>query len=329
MVEINTQPAREELLHRYKEALHSFVARVQQDRHIIAAILYGSLAYDDIWEKSDIDILLIGKEENVSGRYYSLVENDITIQVFMNTRSTFKATLEGSLQGSMAHSIFANSILLFSTDDTIREYYRNAHEVGEKDRDVQLLKRVVSILPILTKAEKWLYVEGDPTYSFLLVLSLLPDLAALEVLLHNDIIGRETIQQAMKYNSTFFTRFYNELVHQPKTDAIMQHILTDIHSYLDTKIHLLFKPILTYLIASDSVRSTTEINAYLRQKLQFSPNDLEALSFTYEWLSRKGILQRVSVPVRLTEKSKVTLNEAAYYYDDKDKSKGGNDATDD
>jgi uncharacterized protein (DUF1919 family) len=102
-----------------------------------------------------------------------------------------------------------------------------------------------------------------------------------------------------------------------------------IHSYLDTKIHLLFKPILTYLITSDSVRSTTEINAYLRQKLQFSPNDLEALSFTYEWLSRKGILQRVSVPVRLTEKSKVTLNEAAYYYDDKDKSKEVNDATDD
>jgi predicted nucleotidyltransferase len=65
MVEINTQPAREELLHRYKEALHSFVARVQQDRHVIAAILYGSLAYNDVWEKSDIDILLIGKEENV------------------------------------------------------------------------------------------------------------------------------------------------------------------------------------------------------------------------------------------------------------------------
>jgi len=328
MPERATQSGKEELLLQYQEALNSFVARVQQDRYVIAAILYGSLAHNDIWEKSDIDILLIGKEDKVPGRYYSLVENDINIQVFMSTRSNFKATLEGSLQGSLAHSIFANSLLLFSTDDTIREYYHDAQAIGEKDKDLQLLKVVVTILPTLTKAEKWLYTEGDPTYSFLLLISLLRDLATLEVLLHNTVVDREVIQQAIKYNSAFFTPFYKELVHQPKTEASIQSILTDIHRYLDTKISQLFKPILTYLMAADSVRSTTEINAHLRQKLQLSVNDLEALSFAYEWLVLKGILQRVSVPVRLTDKSKITLDEAAYYYD-KDKSKGRNDATDD
>ena len=41
----------------------------------------------------------------------------------------------------------------------------------------------------------------------------------------------------------------------------------------------------------------------------------EALSPAYEWLADKGIVEKVSSPLRLTEKSRVTVDEAAYYYD--------------
>ncbi|MDQ2713694.1 MAG: nucleotidyltransferase domain-containing protein [Chloroflexota bacterium] len=89
----------EDLRHIYEEALASFIAKVQQDRSIIAAILFGSLAYDDVWEKSDIDILLVSRENKIAHRYYSLVENGISIQAHMGTRSNFKAMVERSLQG--------------------------------------------------------------------------------------------------------------------------------------------------------------------------------------------------------------------------------------
>ena len=41
----------------------------------------------------------------------------------------------------------------------------------------------------------------------------------------------------------------------------------------------------------------------------------DSLAFAYEWLADKGILAKVSAPLRLTEKSRVTVDEAAYYYD--------------
>ncbi len=41
----------------------------------------------------------------------------------------------------------------------------------------------------------------------------------------------------------------------------------------------------------------------------------DSLALAYEWLADKNILAKVSAPLRLTEKSRVTVDEAAYYYD--------------
>src|SRR5258708_35412882 len=95
------------------------------------------------------------------------------------------------------------STLLFSTDETIQEYYLNVRHMGSKDREMQLLKSASSILPILTKAEKWLVIKKDPTYSFFWLMYLLNGLASIEVFWHGDIPGREVIQQALVYNPTF------------------------------------------------------------------------------------------------------------------------------
>ncbi len=85
---------------RYEAALAAFVERVKADRTIIAAILYGSLAYDDVWEKSDIDFMVVTKEEKQAVKSYSLVEDGINIHCEVVPRSQFRRWIEGALQGS-------------------------------------------------------------------------------------------------------------------------------------------------------------------------------------------------------------------------------------
>ncbi len=58
------------------------------------------------------------------------------------------------------------------------------------------------------------------------------------------------------------------------------------------------------------MRTTTEIDAYFKKQVQ-----VDSLSHVYEWLADKGILQKVPSPVRLTVKSQIEVDEAAYYYD--------------
>ena len=300
----------EAIRERYQAALAAFVEKVRQDSYIIAAILGGSLSYDQVWEKSDIDILLVGRSEKVPERGYYLIENGINIHAWLLSRSRFKQQIERTLQSSFFHSYFSKSTLLFSTDETISEYYQNIQRLGARDRELQLLLAGTQVLPVLAKAEKWLYVKNDPAYSFLWLMFMVGGLATIEVLLQGEITGREVVQQAMKHNPAFFRAIYFDLIAQPVDAAAVERALRLVNGYLDERMLTLFQPILDYLGAAGGPRTATELDRHFEKQIQS-----ETLGVAYEWLAEKGVLQAMSTPLRLTEKSRVTVDEAAYYYD--------------
>ena len=302
--------SREAIKARFQEALELFTAKVKQDSYIIAAILAGSMAYDQVWEKSDLDILLVGRSEKVPERFYYLIENGVNIHAWLLSRSKFKQQIERALQSSFFHSYFSKSTLLFSTDETITEYYQNVQHLGARDRQLQLLRAACDVLPLLAKAEKWLYVKNDPSYSFLWLMYLVGNLASIEVIAAGEITGREVIQQALKHNPAFFQAIYSDMIARPVDGAAVEQALRLVNSYLDERIALLFQPIFDYLSAADGPRSASDIDSYFRKQVQ-----ADTLGTAYEWLADKGVLQKVSHPLRLTEKSRVTVDEAAYYYD--------------
>jgi RNA polymerase sigma factor (sigma-70 family) len=296
----------------FNEALESFTAKVKQDRYIIAAILFGSLSHDTVWEKSDIDIMLVGREEKPV-RSFSLIENGVNIHATLWPRSRFKQALEGSLQGDMMHSSFALSTLLFTTDDTIRAYYQDARTIGSRDAQLRLLVAGQSALYTLAKAEKWLYTRKDVAYSFLWLMYCVNNLAAIEVLLHGELTSREVIPQALKLNPAFFNRVYLDMVNCRKDETTVQRAIDLVNAFLESKIYTLFGPVLDHLRDAGGTLTTTELDAYFRKQVQD-----ESLSGVYEWLAYKGIIQKVPSPVRLTQRSSVTVDEAAYYYDGDD-----------
>ena len=293
----------------FNDALESFVAKVKQDRYIIAAILFGSLSHDTVWAKSDIDIMLIGREEKPS-RSFALVEHGVNIHAILLPRSKFKQALEGSLQGDMMHSSFALSTLLFTTDDTIRAYYQDGRKIGARDAQLRLLIAGQSALYTLAKAEKWLYTRKDVAYSFLWLMYCVNNLAQIEVLLHGELTSREVIPQALKLNPAFFDKVYLELVNAKKDEAVMQRAINLVNAYLDGKVYTLFGPVLDYLREQGGTVTSSELEAYFKKQVQ--QND--TLSGVYEWLAFKGVIQKVPSPLRLTQRSSVTVDEAAYYY---------------
>ena len=293
----------------FNEALESFVAKVKQDRYILAAILYGSLAHDTVWKKSDIDIILVGREERPTKDFY-LVENGVNIHATLFSRSKFKQMVEGSLQGTEMHSAFALSTLLYTTDDSIRVYYDDVRRIGMRDAQLRLINAGVSVLHTLAKAEKWFYTRKDLHYSFVWIMFAVQYLAQIEVLTRGEMTSREVIPQAQKINPAFFKRIYVDLIDAPKDDATIQRALDDINAYIDGKVRALFGPILDYLTQEGGTRTTTELDDYFCKQVQ-----TPSLSMVYEWLALKGILQKVPSPTHLHPKSQVTVDEAAYYYD--------------
>lgn len=300
----------EEVERRYRRALDQFVGKVQQDNYIIAAILCGSLSHDTVWAKSDIDIVLIGRDEKRPFRAYNLVEEGVNIHVSLYARSRFKRDLEQALQSSFLASYIAKSRLLFSLDPSIAEYYAGIQKLGAADRERELLVGTLGVVPALTKAEKWLVVKRDPAYSFLWLMYLIGSLARIEVALQGEIAGREVVQQAMRYNPALFRALYFDLSDRPKNEANVREAIGLVTRYLVERLPVLCRPLLDYLAEAGGPRSATEIDTHFRNRVQ-----VESVATLCEWLAECGVIQQLATPLRLTEKSRATVDEAAYYYE--------------
>ena len=77
---------------------------------------------------------------------------------------------------------------------------------------------------------------------------------------------------------------------------------------MDDKLLMVYRPVLDYLAKANEVRSKSELDQYFGKKgLVFSTN-LPLLD--------KGIIIQTTAPTRLTSKSKVQMDEPAYYFND-------------
>ena len=298
---------------RFEGALDALVEKLKRDRYVIAAILFGSLSHGTVWRKSDIDLVLIGRDEKRVDKHskgYALVEDGVNIHAVLYPRSQFKQAIERSFHGAFGHSAFSLSTLLFTTDDAIRAHFEAVKHLGSHDRQMRLLDSAGGALRLIAKAEKWLYVRQDHTYSALWILLAAQELATIEVLLQRQLTTREVIPQALDLNPDFFGPIYRDLLDRPTDRSTVHRALTLIDTYLREKVTLLFGPIFRYLAEEGVARTTTELLAYLEKVSR-----ADSLHSSLEWLADEGFIQRVTAPIYLHPKSQVTLEEPAYYYD--------------
>ena len=142
----------------YHEAVDALVEKIEKDPYILAAIVAGSFSYAQVWEKSDLDVEIIGRDAiRPTQSFFSLVENGVNIHASITPRNAFKQSIESAQQGSFMHSYFSHSTLLFSRDASIQEWYdknANRNSIGERDKQFQLLNVIAGTLPSLVYAEK-------------------------------------------------------------------------------------------------------------------------------------------------------------------------------
>ena len=301
---------REEIQKRYQQSLSLLVEKLERDRTVIAAILFGSLSYDEVWKNSDIDLWIIMEDGQKQGGV-TLCENDVNIHAQCIPRSIFKRRIDGDLTGGWLDFTFSKSTLLFTKDDSVAQWYSTIDHIGTRDRAFQLMRNASFLMPSLNKAEKYFYLKKDYEYSFWWLMQVVRGLASIEVILHGEAPAREVIHQALKYNPQFFTFVYIDFVNQPKTHAAVERVLNRVNRYLEEKTFDLFRPLLDYLTESAEVRTLSEIDDYFRKKIQGG-----GLEEACEWLVQQEVIEKLSTPIHLTEKSRIKVAEPAYYYDE-------------
>lgn len=299
---------------RFEAALEAFVQRAQADRQVLAAILFGSLSYDVVWDKSDVDLLLVTadsptKTARFSAEGVALVEGDVNLHALVFGRGEFRKLVDGSLRGGFLHSLLRGGRVLFSRDPSLTELVEQSGVLGARDQRTQLFRAGAAVVGLLYKAEKFLQVKGDPCLAYLWLAHAYPTLAKIEVFSHGGIPGREALQQALALNPSFFGPIYTDLLAAGITAARVADALAAVDAYLTARIDLLYRPLLDWLAAEGAERSATAIDDWAQRTL-----DVPCAVAACEWLADKQVLTKLSAPLRLTIRSQTTFEELAFYY---------------
>lgn len=292
----------------FTAALDTLVAQVRQDRSILAALLCGSLSHDTVWAKSDIDLILVTIDDSkIATGDMALYADGVNVHALLIPRAQFRRMVEGSVQNSFIHALLAKGRLLYTHDETIGRLCQGLHDLGSRDREIQLLRAASGALPSIYKAHKWLATRGDLEYTALWILYAATSLAQIEVIAAGLVADREVIPRAATLNPVLFDTVYTRLLNTKKSRASVDAALLAADEYLATRASSLFAPVFIYLREAGEARSASEIDDHFKRHF-----DVSHVTTACEYLADQGLIEKVSLPARLTKKSSVEVQELAF-----------------
>jgi hypothetical protein len=105
---------------KFDAALETLIERVKRDRSVFAAVLCGNLSHDTVWEKSDIDLMLVTVDDKKAAKEgISLYADGINVHAMLLPRAEFRKLAEGSIFNSFSHALLAKGRLLYTHDESI------------------------------------------------------------------------------------------------------------------------------------------------------------------------------------------------------------------
>ena len=302
---------------RFEAALNQLIARVTDDRYVLAVVLVGSLTEETIWRRDAMSLWII-EADGVSRRLRSdggderifriLVEDGINLHAEVIPRSRFKQMVEGSSRTAFSCNFFAARKLVYCDDESIRGWFEDANQFAVKDRERELLAFSTWTIHAHRHAQRRLEIKKDLELARQETLYAAYSIAHTEIIRQGAVWEGDVIYRAIECASELFQVIYLDVLARRKSRKVLVSALDAVDEYLDTHYLEHLKPLLGYLKKQNRVVPLSEISDHFAYS-QIYPWHLESAC---EWLERKGRLEKLSTPFKLTKRSPELVEEPAY-----------------
>ena len=304
----------------FRSSLDLFVERLAEDRNILAAVLVGSINDEVIWRKESIGLWII-EADGVSKRlksdgnderiFRTFVEGDINIHAEIIPRSRFKLMVEGSSRTAFSCNFFARRELIYCDDPSIAKWFETADTVATKDQDKELLIATTWIIESARYARKRIERKDDLELGYEAILWAVHSIAAAEVIEAGEVYEHAAIYKAIELKPGLFQQIYLDLLGKKRNKKSLLAVLDVIDEYIDQHADRNLKPLFDYLKKQTGTTPLSHISEHFAHS-QLYPWHLESAC---EWLERNGVLEKLALPFKITKKSRVEVEEPAYFYE--------------
>lgn len=290
----------------YQNALNAFIEKVEKDKHILLVILVGSMASGKLWDKSDIDVVMIVDEFKEPMKENSFLEEDIVINASIFNRIKFKRLLESESFRGPFHSFLSIGKVVSFRDESLKKYVEKELLSSGCEDGGLLLDGAISVAHLI-KAMKWIKVENDLEYAMYELSRMIEALARTILVLNNTTPMREPLREARDIND--LTKNLYELFVERKPSTSIMDLTQKIEYFLTENRAQIFRGVYKLFLDATMPMTITELHEQVSIQIKI---DKPLLVELMEWLCTQNDFVRTTIPTRVTSKSRMTLDEVAY-----------------
>lgn len=290
----------------YQIAFNKTVESLKVKKEVLALFVFGSIMNGDLWEKSDIDLIVICDEllDNINNIYTE--HNDIPIHIKLIDKKKFISLCTGDNKGGYIHRLFSSSKLVFSNDKDIEELYDKERFFNDFCGERWNMVFLSDLLKSISECKKYLY--KDSIYNAYTLASIsVRNYAKLIVNFSGYMINRDVVNMAMNLDdklSCIAEEFFMRKNHLKKDIEILIN-------YIDDNINKNMKAytsiLINYMKEINTSLSSREI-AFSKLFREYKINMEEILNKLYEL----EIVNKMKRPYK-SSLGNILIEENVYY----------------
>lgn len=240
----------------YQKAYNEVEKKLKNNSQVIAIVVYGSIITGDIWEDSDIDFIVITKEQNVTDNIFTR-SSGVSIHIYYVSKNIFINSYQKMLKGGTFHKAFFTGKLVYCVDDEIKDIHDMARFYGDKDRNARNIEIMCHILNSLHYTKKYL-ATGKIETSYQWCVEAVSNYARLLMNLKGHITDKDILSFAVSIDDEI-EKLFEILNGSQKLKDKISMVIEIIENYININIEDISDQLIKFLKNKNRMYSVEEI----------------------------------------------------------------------
>lgn len=290
----------------YQNAYEIALNKFKKNKYVIAVVVYGSMISGDIWEKSDIDFMVITREPGKTDKIYSKVL-DVPVHINYISKSIFVDSYNNTLKGGTFHKAFFMGKLVYCIDEEIKEIHNSTRFYSDRDISIRNIEIFCNLINSVHYAKKFMDT-GKYETSFQWCVEVLKNYARVMMNSKGHITDKDILSFAVNMNSKVENIFVTLNDDKPLLGRL-NYIIEATEKFIMSNIESISKPLIAFMEQSESPCSASDI----QNSSEFKQVDVD-INVLLELLSSVGYIKEKNRRY-LAKGEEYLIDEIVYYKD--------------
>lgn len=269
----------------YQKAFLEITEGLKKNSKILAIFVFGSMVNGDLWEGSDIDLLVICNDEFHKVRDVYTEVLSIPVHSKFISKKSFIESYEGEGMKGTLKSTLISSKLIFSKDDDISNIHSETRYSIDLDRQRWNLVYLGNLLKDMGVCQKYLHTGGIYT-SYEVLIRALDNVSKLYLNMKGYVVSKDSLKMACNLSDSF-DNLIEELFSKKVSKEGIEKALNFIENYLNYTIKDTAEPLLEFLEGKKKHLSSYEI-----KQDDLFVNFTIKIEYILKYLYKKDIVKR-------------------------------------